>query len=85
MQIRTTGPETYTIANMLPAIMLQLMLLYEIFTKSSSIALAIIISCSYFASGFASFIATWIMEDIEDLMPAPAVTTDFSPHMTVYL
>ncbi|KAF8997988.1 hypothetical protein BDQ17DRAFT_1428673 [Cyathus striatus] len=57
MQLRIIGFEIYTIVNMVLAMILQLMLLYEIFMMSSSIALAIIISCSCFALGFASFVA----------------------------
>ncbi|KAF8997978.1 hypothetical protein BDQ17DRAFT_1362573 [Cyathus striatus] len=55
----------YTIVNMLPVIILQFMLLYEIFTMSSSIALAIVISCSYFALGFASFVAAGVLGVME--------------------
>ncbi|KAF8998017.1 hypothetical protein BDQ17DRAFT_1411192 [Cyathus striatus] len=65
MQLKIIGPEIYTIVNMLPDMILQLMLLYEIFTMSSSIALAIVISCSCFALGFASFVAAGILGVIE--------------------
>ncbi|KAF8998038.1 hypothetical protein BDQ17DRAFT_1329062 [Cyathus striatus] len=73
MQLRIIGPEIYTMVNMLPTMVLQLMLLYEIFTTSSSIALAILIALSFFALGIASFIVAVVMEK---LMSVPVVTTD---------
>ncbi|KAF8998023.1 hypothetical protein BDQ17DRAFT_830499 [Cyathus striatus] len=65
MQLKIIGPEIYTMVNMLPATISQLMLLYEIFTMSSSIALAIVILCSCFALGFASFVAAGVLGVME--------------------
>ncbi|KAF8997982.1 hypothetical protein BDQ17DRAFT_1329028 [Cyathus striatus] len=65
MQLRIIGPEIYTIINMLPAMILQLMLLYEMFSMSSSIVLAIVILCSCFALGFASFVAAGVLGVME--------------------
>ncbi|KAF8997981.1 hypothetical protein BDQ17DRAFT_1362577 [Cyathus striatus] len=55
MQLRIIGPEIYTIVNMLPAMILQLI----------SIALVIAISCSCFALGFASFVAAGVLGVME--------------------
>ncbi|KAF8997993.1 hypothetical protein BDQ17DRAFT_1506846 [Cyathus striatus] len=84
MQMRIIGPEIYTIINMLPAIILQSMLLYEIFTMSSSIALAVVIAFSCFTLGFASFVAVGVMGNKEsELMPLTAVTTNMAQHAAV--
>ncbi|KAF8998028.1 hypothetical protein BDQ17DRAFT_1428709 [Cyathus striatus] len=84
MQIRIIGPEIYTIINMLPAIILQLMLLYEIFMMSSSITLAVIIAFSCFTLGFALFVAVSLMGNMEsELMPLTDVTTNMARHAAV--
>ncbi|KAF8998036.1 hypothetical protein BDQ17DRAFT_1362630 [Cyathus striatus] len=72
MQVRIIGPCFYTLINILPGIILQLILLYEIFTMSTSIIFSIIVSFSCFILGFASLVAVGVMGKM--LLPAPVVT-----------
>ncbi|KAF8989814.1 hypothetical protein BDQ17DRAFT_1333833 [Cyathus striatus] len=71
MQVKIIGPQLYTLINVLPGIILQVILLYEIFTMSSSVALSIVISFSCFVLGIASLVAAGVMG--EELMPLPVV------------
>ncbi|KAF8989815.1 hypothetical protein BDQ17DRAFT_1372690, partial [Cyathus striatus] len=71
MQVRIIGPYFYTLINILPGIILQLIVLYEIFTMSTSIIFSIIISLSCFVLGFASLIAAGVMGEM--LLPTPVV------------
>ncbi|KAF8998035.1 hypothetical protein BDQ17DRAFT_1428715 [Cyathus striatus] len=71
VQVKIIGPHIYTLINVLPGIILQLMLIYEIFAMSSSIVLSVIISFSCFILGLASLIAAGLMG--EELMPVPVV------------
>ncbi|KAF8998042.1 hypothetical protein BDQ17DRAFT_1428721 [Cyathus striatus] len=71
VQVKIIGPHIYTLINILPGIVLQLMLICEIFAMSSSIALSVIISFSCIILGLASLVAAGLMG--EELMPVPVV------------
>ncbi|KAF8989816.1 hypothetical protein BDQ17DRAFT_1414265 [Cyathus striatus] len=71
VQIKIIGPQCYTLINALPGIILQLILIYEIFAMSTSTALSVIISFSCFVFGLASLVAAGIMS--EELTPLPIV------------
>ncbi|KAF8998044.1 hypothetical protein BDQ17DRAFT_1362645 [Cyathus striatus] len=72
MQVRIIGPYFYTLINILPGIILQLILFYEIFAISTSIIFSIIISFSCFILGFATLIAAAVMGEM--LLSMPVVT-----------
>ncbi|KAF8989818.1 hypothetical protein BDQ17DRAFT_1333837 [Cyathus striatus] len=60
-QVLGIGPASYTVITMLPGIIVQSMLLYEIFNTSSSIASAIVIAFSCYALGFMTTAASAMM------------------------
>ncbi|KAF8997976.1 hypothetical protein BDQ17DRAFT_1362570, partial [Cyathus striatus] len=65
MQVKGIGPPSYTVIMMLPGIISQAMLLYEIFAMSSSIILAILIASGYYALVLISIIAAMMMTQNE--------------------
>ncbi|KAF8998024.1 hypothetical protein BDQ17DRAFT_1329055 [Cyathus striatus] len=76
VQVRIIGSQCYTLINVLPGIILQPMLIYEIFAMSSSIALSVIISFSCIILGLASLVAAGPIG--EELMPVPVVTAEMT-------
>ncbi|KAF8991868.1 hypothetical protein BDQ17DRAFT_1332617 [Cyathus striatus] len=62
-QVNGIGPATYTVITMIPGIVVQLMLLYEIFTISSSIVFAAVIAFSCYILGIISVIAAVMLQD----------------------